>query len=203
MLQNSYISHNKSPYNTHIFSYKAVFKSTAVLSNRIAVDSCGKRWGQGLLSHSRWAQVDRFGCDDVSRIIQQLRSIPCNNQSCDGGGWWNDACEVCLRRRNGYLRLVVVWEPSLMASWLMCCRSSVVVFFSVVGGRRSRVGKRRGGGGRLELAVIDEKDALQCTHFLTPVTHVLCHNNWFLCSAIFRWPSAMYLRCILRLLLHR
>ena len=129
MLQNSYISHNKSPYNTHIFSYKAVFKSTAVLSNRIAVDSCGKRWGQGLLSYSRWAQVDRFGCDDVSRIIQQLRSIPCNNQQCDGGGWWNDACEVCLRRRNGYLRLVVVWEPSLMASWLMCCRSSSPGFF--------------------------------------------------------------------------
>ena len=140
MLQNSYISHNKSPYNTHIFSYKAVFKSTAVLSNRIAVDSCGKRRGQGLLSHSRWAQVYRFGCNDVSRIIQQLRSIPCNNQQCDGGGWWNDACEVCLRRRNGYLRLVVVWEPSLMASWLMCCRSSSLVFF---GRQREVSGDRR------------------------------------------------------------
>ena len=84
---------------------------------------------------------DRFGCDDVSRIIQQLRSIPCNNQQCDGGGWWNDACEVCLRRRNGYLRLVVVWEPSLMASWLMCCRSSVVGFF--FGRRREVSGDRR------------------------------------------------------------
>ena len=144
MLQNSYISRNKSSYNTHIFSYKAVFKSTAVLSNRIAVDSCGKRRGQGLLSHSRWAQVDRFGCNDVSRIIQQLRSIPCNNQQCDGGGWWNDACEVCLRRRNGYLRLVVVWEPSLFSSWLMCRRSSSCVFF--FGCRRGRGRESRGKG---------------------------------------------------------
>ena len=61
----------------------------------------------------------------------------------------------------------------------------------VVGRSSSCVFGRRGSASRkgremLELAVIDEKGARLCTHFLTPVTHVLCHNNYFLCSAIFR-----------------
>ena len=46
--------------------------STAVLSNRIAVDSWGKRWELGWLSCSRWAQVGRFSSDDVTQIRDEF-----------------------------------------------------------------------------------------------------------------------------------
>ena len=64
---------------------------------------------------------------------------------------------------------------------LMCRRHRrlVCVFFfrSPAGG--GGVASREGEGGplELELAVIDEKDAWVVTHFLTLVTHVLCHNK--------------------------
>ena len=54
----------------------------------------------------------------------------------------------------------------------------------------------------LELAVIDEKDARQSTHFLTPVTHVLCHNKVPLFRNISLNIGDVSMMCILQLLLH-
>ena len=77
---------------------------------------------------------------------------------------------------------------SVRAQWLSqagCCVRAVdvvvMVNVSSVGRRlvffrssRSRVARE---SEMLELAVMDEKGARQCPHFLTPVTHVWCHNN--------------------------
>ena len=123
---------------------------------------------------------------DVSGERQRLWTIQRNNQRCDGDGRWNDVREVCLRRRNGYLRLVVVWEPSLFSSWLMCRRSSSCVFFR---SSRSRVARKRDAW---TCGVIDEKDARQSTHFW---------HLWHMCSVTINGTSVPqyfveYRRCI-------
>ena len=157
-----------------------------MLSNRSAYDFectiCRKGW----LSFSTRAGSAGWVAGRWCVEIAWLRTRPCDNQRCDGDYRRLEVHDVCLRRREGYLTLVIVREPSLFSSWLMCRRSYSCVFFCrrrERGGGRSRVARE---GWWLELTVIDEKDAWHGTHFLTPVTHVLCHNKWFLCSTIFR-----------------
>ena len=116
----------------------------------------------------------------------RLRTRPRDNQRCGGDDRWLKVHEVCPCRRESYLRLVVVWEPSLFSSWLMCRRSSSCVFFSVVE-VASCEGRRM-----LELAVIDEKDARQSTHFW---------HLWHMCSVTINGTSVPqyfveYRRCI-------
>jgi len=67
----------------------------------------------GWLSCSRWAQVDRFSCVDVSGERQRLWTLQRNNQRCDGDDRSKDVRELIARRRNRWLRLVVALEPSM------------------------------------------------------------------------------------------
>ena len=124
--------------------------STAAPSNHIAVDSWGKLCELGWLSCSTRAGLagSAAGGWCVKNCI--LRTRPRDNQRCGGGDRWLEVHEVCLRQREGYLRLVVVWEPSMLAPWLMCCPGRRLVFFfrqlSVVGGRRERESQGEGRG---------------------------------------------------------
>ena len=128
MQQKSYISHNKSRNNTHIFLPKQQL-STAVLSNRIAVDSRGKRWEQGRLFCSRWAQVGGFWkwqCVTNQRQITNAtmqQSTVRRRRSTEGRSRNDCTTAQSLAQVGCCFRAVDVID----ISWLMC--RSILMFF--------------------------------------------------------------------------
>ena len=100
-----------------------------MLSNRIAVDSWGKLWGDCPRCWSRRARVDRFSCcDDVWRTAG-LRTRPWSNRRGDGDDRSKDVRELIARRRNRWLRLVVALEPSMWSIFHGWCVDRFWCFF--------------------------------------------------------------------------